>query len=185
MLVKKSTCWSLKSNSDKPHLKRASNLPCYYKQRLSGHSDWSGFLYIWHLLHSSFQPAKWQIRSQRGCSTCSIAPFKYSKLYVQEISQCVYDYFFVAILLLNLRLCHKQQQYHCRVVKSSRLPTKITTYLVSISRLLCLALLYEWHFLNKISLDWPLTLTTQPPTSKLSGNPALHCLCKKIFNEQL
>ena len=26
-------------------------------------------------------------------------------------------------------------------------------------------------FLHKISLDWLLTLTTQPSTSKLSGNP--------------
>ena len=41
-----------------------------------------------------------------------------------------------------------------------------------IGRLLCLAFLYGWHFLNiKISLDWPLTLTTQPSTSKLSDNP--------------
>ena len=30
-----------------------------------------------------------------------------------------------------------------------------------------------WHFLNKISLDWALTLTTQPSTSKLSDNPEL------------
>ena len=37
---------------------------------------------------------------------------------------------------------------------------KIAAYLVSISQLLCLAFLYGWHFLNKISLDWPLTLTT-------------------------
>ena len=29
----------------------------------------------------------------------------------------------------------------------------------------------EWRFLNKISLDWPLTLTTQPSTSQLSDNP--------------
>ena len=27
-------------------------------------------------------------------------------------------------------------------------------------------------FLNKINLDWPLTLATQPSTSKLSDNPA-------------
>ena len=59
-----------------------------------------------------------------------------------------------------------------RVVKSSRLLAKIAAlYLVSIGRLLCLAVLYIWHFLNKISLDWPLTLTTQPSTSKLSDNP--------------
>ena len=52
-----------------------------------------------------------------------------------------------------------------RVVKRSRLPAKIATYLVNISRLLCLAFLYGWRFLNKISLGWPLTLTTQPSTS--------------------
>ena len=44
-----------------------------------------------------------------------------------------------------------------RVVKSSRLPLKITPYLVSIGRLLCLKFLYGWRFLNKISLDWPLS----------------------------
>ena len=43
-----------------------------------------------------------------------------------------------------------------RVVKSNQLPAKITTYLVSIGGLLCLAFLYGWRFLNKISLDWPL-----------------------------
>ena len=57
------------------------------------------------------------------------------------------------------------------VVKSSWLPVKIVAYLVSIGWLLCLAFLYGWRFLNKISLDWPLTLTTQPSTSKLSDNP--------------
>ena len=61
-----------------------------------------------------------------------------------------------------------------RVVKSSRLPSKITAFLVSIGRLLCLAFFYEWHFLNKISLGWPLTLTTQPSTLKLSDNLALY-----------
>ena len=51
------------------------------------------------------------------------------------------------------------------VVKSSRLLAKIAAYLViSIGRLLFLAFLYGWHFLNKISLDWLLTLTTQPST---------------------
>ena len=61
-----------------------------------------------------------------------------------------------------------------RVVKSSRLPVKITAYLVSISRLLCLAFLYGWRFLNKIYIyvHWPLTLITWPSTSKLSDNPA-------------
>ena len=58
-----------------------------------------------------------------------------------------------------------------RVVKSSQLPAKIATYLVSIGWLLCLAFLCGWCFLNEISLDWPLTLTTQPSTSKLSDNP--------------
>ena len=58
-----------------------------------------------------------------------------------------------------------------RVVKSSRLLAKIIAYLVSISWLLCSAFLYGWHFLFKISLNWPLSLTTQPSTSKLSVNP--------------
>ena len=49
---------------------------------------------------------------------------------------------------------------------------KIASCLVGIGRLLCLAFLYGRHFLKKISLDWPLTLTTQPSTSKLSDNPA-------------
>ena len=57
-----------------------------------------------------------------------------------------------------------------RVVRGSRLPEKITAYLVSIGQLLCLAFLYRWRFLYKISLDWPLTLTTQLSTSKLSDN---------------
>ena len=51
-----------------------------------------------------------------------------------------------------------------RVVKSSQLPSKIAAYFVSIGQLLCLAFLYRWRFLNKISLDWPLTLTTQLTT---------------------
>ena len=58
-----------------------------------------------------------------------------------------------------------------RVVKSSWLPVKIAAYFVIISQLLCLAFLYGWCFLNKISLDWLLTLTTQPSASKLSDNP--------------
>ena len=60
---------------------------------------------------------------------------------------------------------------YAKVVKSSRLPVKIVAYLVSNSRLLCLSFLYGWRFLNKISLDWPLTLTTQQSTSRLSDNP--------------
>ena len=58
-----------------------------------------------------------------------------------------------------------------RVVKSSRLLAKIAACLVSIGQLVCLAFLYGWCFLNKISLVWLLTLTTQPSTSKLSDNP--------------
>ena len=66
---------------------------------------------------------------------------------------------------------------------------KITTYLVSIGRLLCLEFLYRWHFLNKISLDWPLTLTTQPSTSNIYDNlvtlpiciePAVTCHAEQI-----
>ena len=53
----------------------------------------------------------------------------------------------------------------CRVVKSSQLPVKISAYLVSIGQLLCLEFLYRWRFSNEISLDWPLTLTTQLSTS--------------------
>ena len=57
--------------------------------------------------------------------------------------------------------------------KSSRLPAKIVTYLVSFGQLLCLAFLCGLRFfiLNERSLDWPLTLTTQLSTSKLSDNP--------------
>ena len=68
-----------------------------------------------------------------------------------------------------------------RVVKSSQLLAKIAAYLVSISLLLCLAFLYRWHFLNKISLDWPLTFTTQPSTSKLSDNPEIHFVNLTVF----
>ena len=59
-----------------------------------------------------------------------------------------------------------------RVVKSVWLPAKITAYLASISWLLFLAFLYGWRFLNEISLDWPVTLTTELSTSKLSDKPA-------------
>ena len=67
-----------------------------------------------------------------------------------------------------------------RFVKSSRLSAKIAAYLVSIVQLLCLAFLYGWHFLNKISQAWPLTLTTQPSTSKLSDNPVCFQSGKKL-----
>ena len=48
-----------------------------------------------------------------------------------------------------------------RVVKSSRLVAKIAAYLVSTGRLLCLAFLCGWRFLNKLSLDWLLSLTVK------------------------
>ena len=48
-----------------------------------------------------------------------------------------------------------------RVVKSSRLVAKIATYLASTGRLLCLAFLCGWRFLNKLSLDWLLSLTVK------------------------
>ena len=68
-----------------------------------------------------------------------------------------------------------------RVVKSIRLPAKITAYLVSICGILWLAFLYIWRFLNKISVDWPLTLTSQPSISNLSENPANSILVKSTF----
>ena len=64
------------------------------------------------------------------------------------------------------------QSLLCTVVKSSWLPVKSAAYLGSIGRLLCLAFLCGWRFLNKISLDWLLTLTTQLSISKRSDNPA-------------
>ena len=67
--------------------------------------------------------------------------------------------------------CKLQLLVSLRVVKSSRLPAKITKYLVSTGWLLCLVFLYKWCFLNKISLDWLLTMTTQLFTSKLSEKP--------------
>ena len=67
----------------------------------------------------------------------------------------------------------RQEAQRGRVLKSSWLLAKIATYLVSFGPLLCLAFLYGWHFLNKIPLDWPGTLTTQPSTSKLSDNQGL------------
>ena len=57
---------------------------------------------------------------------------------------------------------HSKGENQHRVVKSSQLPAKIATYLISIGQLL----------LNKTSLDWPLTWTTQSSTSKLLDNPA-------------
>ena len=57
-----------------------------------------------------------------------------------------------------------------RVVKSNQLLAKIAAFLVSIGRLLCLTFLYRWRFLNNISLDWVLTLTTQPSISNHSDS---------------
>ena len=48
--------------------------------------------------------------------------------------------------------------------------TPLTYLVTTIGQLLCLAFLYGWLFLTKISLDWPFTLTTQPSTLKLSDN---------------
>ena len=50
--------------------------------------------------------------------------------------------------------------------KSSRLPSKIAAYLVRIGRVLCLAFLYRWCFLNKISLDWTFTEKLTPLIQK-------------------
>jgi len=49
---------------------------------------------------------------------------------------------------------------------------KITAFLVSIAPYSAWHFFTDGVFLNKISLDWPLTLTTQPSTSKLFDNPA-------------
>ena len=80
----------------------------------------------------------------------------------------------VFIYVLQVKINYRLEFFNpqgCQ--ESSRLPAKIATYSVSIGWLLCVAFLYRWRFLNKIhlSLDWPLTLTTQPSISKLSNNP--------------
>jgi len=61
-----------------------------------------------------------------------------------------------------------------RVIKSSQPPAKIAAYLVSVGQLLCLVFLYRLCCWNEIFVDWPLTLTTQPSTSKLSDNPTVY-----------
>ena len=69
-------------------------------------------------------------------------------------------------------VCHRTHALECRAVKSSHLPAKITAYLlVSAGYSSCHFFTDGINFLNKISLDWPLTLTTQLFTSKLSDNP--------------
>ena len=65
----------------------------------------------------------------------------------------------------------KWMRFWFRVVKSIRLPVKITTYLISIGWIFCLAFLYGWRFLNKISLDRPLTL--QCAKKVVSDSPGL------------
>ena len=87
----------------------------------------------------------------------------YKKFHINERSHFVYKGIY------NIHI--KTTMTRISIVKSSRLLVKITAYLVSIGWLLCLAFLFGWHFLNKISLDWLLTLTNRPPTSKLSDNP--------------
>ena len=67
-----------------------------------------------------------------------------------------------------------------RVVRSSPLLAKMAAYLVSVGQLLCLAFLDGRYFLNKISMDWLLTLTTQPSTSKLSDNPESLVVCLPV-----
>ena len=83
----------------------------------------------------------------------------------------------VHLKVILSHLSHLKSLIH-RVVKSNRLPAKIATFLVCIGRLLCLVFLYRWCFLNKLSLDWRLTLTTQPSTSKLSDNPGYNMFLK-------
>ena len=87
----------------------------------------------------------------------------YKKFHINERSHFVYKGIY------NMHI--KTAMTRISVVKSSRLLVKITAYLGSIGWLLCLSFLYGWRFLNKISLDWLLTLTTRPSTSKLSDNP--------------
>ena len=88
--------------------------------------------------------------------------------FILDVQSCLKSSTFVS---------HLKSLIH-RVVKSSQLPVKIAAFLVCIGRLLCLAFLYRWCFLNKISLDWPLTLTTQLSTSKLSDNPGYSMFLK-------
>ena len=87
----------------------------------------------------------------------------YKKFHINERSHFVYKGIY------NMHI--KTTTTRISVVKSSRLLVKITAYLGSIGWLLCLSFLYGWRFLNKISLDWLLTLTTWPSPSKFSDNP--------------
>ena len=87
----------------------------------------------------------------------------YKKFHISERSHFVYKGIY------NMHI--KTTTTRISIVKRGQLLVKITAYLVSIGWLLCLAFLYGWRFLNKISLDWLLTLTTWPSTSELSDNP--------------
>ena len=87
----------------------------------------------------------------------------YKKFHINERSHFVYKGIY------NMHI--KTAMTRISVVKSGQLLVKITAYLVSIGWLLCLAFLYGWRFLKKISLDWLLTLTTWPSPSKFSDNP--------------
>ena len=78
------------------------------------------------------------------------------------------------MLLMDLIVeVQKKTSMYTGLSKVAGCPRKLLpTWLVLAGySLIYLAFLYGWHFLNKISLDWPLTLTTQPSTSKRSDNP--------------
>ena len=78
---------------------------------------------------------------------------------------------------------YKWMRFWFRVVKSIRLPVKITTYLISIGWLFCLAFLYGWRFLNKISLDRLLTL--QCAKKVVSDSPGLLDFAIRLVNSVL
>ena len=67
--------------------------------------------------------------------------------------------------LNNMQMAELSKEAGCR---RKSLPTWL-----GIGHVLCLAFLYGWRFLNKLFLDWPLTLTTQLSTSKRSDNPEM------------
>ena len=70
----------------------------------------------------------------------------------------------------------------CRTPRDNLRVVKTATYLVSFSRLVCLAFLYGWCLLNKVHvyLAWLLTLITQPSLSKLSDDPECTVCSKHI-----
>ena len=71
----------------------------------------------------------------------------------------------------NSWITHLASSWWIRHTSSKSWKSPPRVYLISIGWLLCLAFPYGWRFSNKISLDWLLTLATQPSTSKLSDNP--------------